>query len=125
MRIVLDAGALVALDRGERAMWSVLAAAAADGIEIVVPSSVIAQVWRGGARQARLARALACCEISSFDPVVREIGELCGRARASDVCDAHVALTAAREPSVLYTSDVRDLRRLLAALASDALIVRC
>ncbi len=114
-RIVLDAGALIALERNDRAMWAVLKLAALDGNDVLVPAAALAQVWRGGAAQAQLSRALDHCVIASFDAVARPVGELCGRAGTSDICDAQVALVAARRGDVLYTSDLDDMRRLVAA----------
>jgi predicted nucleic acid-binding protein len=115
--IVLDAGALVALDRGARAIWADLRTAASAGIDVVVPAAVVAQVWRGSARQARLAMALEGSVIASFDEVARTAGELCGAARTSDVVDASVALAAVPgSVTHLYTSDPADLRHLLATL---------
>jgi predicted nucleic acid-binding protein len=125
VRRVLDAGAIVALERGDRALWAVLKSAASSGTDVIVPSTVIAQTWRRGARQALLARALASCVVAAFDAVVYEVGELCGRARTSDVCDAHVALVAATRGDVLYTSDPGDLRRLLVALGARVALIRC
>ncbi len=52
--------------------------------------------------------------IASFDAVAREVGEFCGRARTADICDAHVAIIAGSQGDVLYTSDPKDMRRLLA-----------
>jgi hypothetical protein len=125
-RIVLDAGALIALERNDRAMWAVLKVAAITGRDVFVPSSVLAQVWRGTARQAALARALQDCVIASFDAMARDIGELCGRTRTGDICDAHVALVASRGADALYTSDVEDMRRLVVACGSRrVLIQRC
>lgn len=113
--IVLDAGALVALDRGDRRMWVRVARAVADDVPVVVPAGALAQGWRsGGPRQARLARALTDCETASFDQHAKTAGELCGRTRTDDVVDASVALVAA-DPTTraLYTSDPGDLRHLL------------
>lgn len=124
--IVLDAGALVAIEHDDRALWAVLRLAALQGTDVRVPTTVLAQVWRGGARQARLSAALAHFVLSSFDDVAREVGELCGRAKTADICDAHVALVAARHGRVLYTSDPMDMRRLGAALGVRMpIIVRC
>jgi hypothetical protein len=80
-----------------------------------VPSSALAQVWRGTARQSQLARALTHCVLAAFDPLARAAGELCGRTRTRDVCDAHVAIVAATAADALYTSDPLDLKRLLQA----------
>lgn len=125
--IVFDAGALVALDRGDRTLWSDLKAATLAGVDVAVPAAVVAQVWRGSARQARLSRALAGCEIASFDDVARAAGELCGRAGTSDVVDASVAVVAASSgANRLYTSDPADLRHLLQTLgARQVKMTRC
>jgi predicted nucleic acid-binding protein len=114
-RLVLDAGALIALERNDRTMWAVLKLAAARDDEVIVPSAVVAQVWRSTRKQAPLARALEHCVIASFDACARAIGELCGRTRTSDVCDAHVAVIAARHADVVYTGDLEDIRRLIDA----------
>ena len=104
--IAFDTGALVALDRGDRTLWSDLKAAALAGVDVAVPAAVVAQVWRGSARQARLSRALAGCEIASFDDVARAAGELCGRAGTSDVVDASVAVVAASSGGAMLSLDV-------------------
>ncbi len=124
-RIVLDAGALIALERNDREVWAALKLAASSGADVVVPAAAMAQVWRGTPSQASLARALRHCVIVSFDAVVREIGELCGRTRTNDICDAHVAVVSVGADA-LYTSDPKDLRRLLLALGAKLpAIVRC
>ena len=114
-RIVLDAGALIALERNERELWAAIKLASQRGEDVLVPSTALAQVWRGTATQALLALALQHCVISSFDSFARAVGELCGRARTADICDAHVALVAASQGDALYTSDPKDLRGLVAA----------
>jgi hypothetical protein len=122
-RIVLDAGALIALERNERPMWSVLKLAALRGDDVIVPSTVVGQVWRGTRQQATLAKALSQCEVAAFDPLARAVGELCGRTRTADICDAHVALVSTEGGDVLYTGDPTDLRRLIAACAGPAPLV--
>ena len=124
--IVLDAGALVALDRNDRNLWARLKAAATGGVAVLVPAAALARAWRGGPRQARLSQALRYVNLASFDDVTRESGELCGRAGTDDVVDASVALVGAR-PGVthLYTSDPDDLRVLIDKLQATPQIVRC
>ncbi len=112
---VLDAGALIALERNDRSMWAALKAAVLAGDDVLVPTSALAQVWRGTAKQSRLGQALQHCVRASFDDRANQIGELCGRTHTSDVCDAHVALVAAALADVLYTSDPDDLIPLIAA----------
>lgn len=124
--MVLDAGALIAIEGDDRTMWAVLKSTATNGRDVIVPSTALAQVWRGSPSQARLARALSHCVIASFDRLARQVGELCGRARTSDVCDAHVAIVAAIVGDVLYTSDPTDMRRLITAYGRGTpVIVRC
>jgi len=124
--IVLDAGALIALEQNDRSVWAALKLAVAQGSEVIVPSTALAQVWRGTGAQEQLAKALQFCIIATFDPVARNVGELCGRSKTNDICDAHVALIASRHGEFLYTSDVPDMRRLLATCGDRRpAIVRC
>jgi hypothetical protein len=124
--IVLDSGALIALERNDRTIWAALKIAATASRDVIVPSAALAQVWRGKPSQAQLNRALNYCVIASFDEVARDVGLLCGRTRTVDICDAHVAIIAATLGEVLYTSDPVDMRRLLAAWGKTSFaIVRC
>ena len=43
--LVLDTGALIALDRNDRSVWAMLRNAAGDSAEVSVPAGVIARVW--------------------------------------------------------------------------------
>ncbi|MCC7110473.1 MAG: PIN domain nuclease [Deltaproteobacteria bacterium] len=125
-RLTLDAGALIALERSDRTLWAALRLAATASHDVVVPTTVVAQVWRGTAGQALLSRALQHCVLAPFDPRARAVGELCGRTRTRDLCDAHVALVASEQGGVLYTSDPEDLGRLVAALGGRTpRILRC
>jgi len=119
MSVVLDAGALIALERNDREMWLALRVLSDRAIDILVPSTVVAQCWRPTRKQARLHAALDMCSIAPFDPLCRRVGELLGRAKSTDVCDAHVALVAAAYADVVYTSDPSDLTRLLALCSTD------
>jgi hypothetical protein len=124
--VVLDAGALIALERNDRALWATLKLAALTGTDVLVPSTALAQVWRGAPAQAGLARALQHCRVAPFDSITREVGELCGRTRTRDICDAHVALVAAENADAVYTSDPHDLRKLIHACGRRRpAIVRC
>lgn len=125
-RTILDAGALIALERNDRAMWSAIKLAALAGEDVVVPTTVLAQVWRGKASQALLAKALQHCVLESFDRVAKQVGELCGKTGTHDICDAHVAIVATAVGDALFTSDPKDLRRLVAACGRAVpVIVHC
>ena len=115
MKAVLDAGALVAVDRRDRLMGAQLRVLQQQGTPVRVSSAVVGQVWRDGRRQANLARILGGVDI---DALAREdgrrIGELLALAGSADVVDAHVALMTAPADLVL-TSDPGDIRKLLQA----------
>lgn len=53
--------------------------------------------------------------IESFDTELAKLaGELCGRARSSDVVDAAVVVSASRRGDTILTSDPRDILHLAA-----------
>jgi len=126
--LVLDAGALIALDRNDRSVWAMLRNAADDSAEVSVPAGAIAQAWRDGRRQALLARALAHCNDVALDgPLARATGLLCGKAGTADIVDASVALIATARsrsgPVALVTSDPTDMRHLLQTFGASVRIV--
>jgi hypothetical protein len=111
--LVLDAGALVAVERGDRDTLALLKAELVAGRAPLTHGGVVGQVWRGGAgRQANLARLLPALEIVPVDDVLgRRAGVLLGRAHTADVVDAAVVLLAV-DGDLILTSDPRDLRAL-------------
>jgi hypothetical protein len=113
--VVLDAGALVAFERNDRRVRRVIELAVEHSRQLHVPAGVVGQVWRDGARQARLARLLNSTVLSlhvlDLDEA-RAAGVLCGLSGTSDVIDASVALLARRHDAVVLTSDIDDLNRL-------------
>jgi len=118
--LVLDAGALIAVERADRRVIRLLELAQ----DIHVPAGALAQAWRNPARQVRLVR------IVSSDGVVihpldaasaRAAGQLCAATSTSDIIDASVVLVARVVNAVTVTSDSDDLRRLDPSIA----LVRC
>lgn len=113
MRLVLDSGALVALERNERSMWIRLKAAQIEGEVPVTHAGVLGQVWRGGPRQARLSQALAGMDIRALDERLgRATGQLLAAAGLSDVIDAAIVLLA-RDGDEIVTGDHDDLEQLV------------
>ena len=113
--IVLDAGALIALDRGDKRMIALLDRALAQGRVFRVPAGVVGQAWRDGRVQVTLARFLRGkeVEITSLDErLARSCGELCAAANSSDIIDASVVILARERRDPIITSDPSDLRRL-------------
>lgn len=113
--LVLDAGALIAFERGDPRIRALLLEAR----RVIVPAGALGQVWRDGARQVPL-RALCNSgrvEVPALDRVTAEAaGVLCARARTRDVIDASVVLAGRREHGLVVTSDPDDLRRIDPAL---------
>lgn len=126
MAIILDSGGLIAFDRGDRTVAALIEAARRRNARVMSSSGCVSQVWRGGGpKQARLARLLAGVDERPLGRSgSRATGELCARARADDVVDAHVAMLT-RDGDVLLTSDVDDLQRLLHTRGVRADIIPC
>lgn len=115
MKAVLDAGALVAVDRRDRVVGAQLRVLQQQGTPLRASAAVVGQVWRDGRKQANLARVLAGVGIEALGKDDgNRIGELLGRAGSADVVDAHVALLVA-PADVVLTSDPGDIRALLQA----------
>jgi hypothetical protein len=114
--VTLDAGALIAFERNDRRVVGLLTRAVEAELPIAVPAGVVAQVWRDGARQARLARLLGAREVEVEpldDARARAAGQLCGVSGTRDVVDASVVLCARARHQVVLSSDAEELRRLL------------
>jgi len=112
--VVFDAGALIALERGESIVRGFVLLAERGLASISTSSAVVAQVWRGGARQVRLARFLASDLVDELplDPdASRRVGALAASVGAQDVVDGHVAMIALERDAVVVTSDPDDIAR--------------
>ena len=80
--LTLDTGALLALERGDVRTRTLLLRAKEEGVAMSVPAGVVAQAWRGGPRQAQVARLLndPGVEVVPLDDLTaRAVGVLCGR----------------------------------------------
>ena len=109
--VVLDAGALIAVDRADRRVIRLLELAG----EIHVPAGALAQAWRNPMRQVRLVRVVSAdgVTIHPLDAATaRAAGQLCAATATSDVADASVVILARMVDGVTVTSDADDLRRL-------------
>ena len=124
MTLVLDSGALVALERNERSMWARLKAAEIAREPPLTHGGVVGQVWRGGPRQARLARALQGVDVRPLDRTVgRAAGELLAATRSSDVIDAAVVLLATDGDDIV-TLDRSDFEVLACAAGRHIELIR-
>jgi hypothetical protein len=121
---VLDAGALVAVDKRDRAVGAMLRVLQRDGVPVLTGAGVVAQVWRDGRRQANLARVLPGVDIAALDDISsKRVGKLLRENRTDDLVDAHIALLVGSEDQVL-TSDERDIKALLRTRRVKATIIR-
>ena len=124
MALVLDAGALIAIDRRDRVAGALLRVAQRQGVAVHTSASVLAQAWRDGARQASLARTLTGIDAIAIEQTSgRRVGELLADSGTSDIVDGHVALLGAADDTVLI-SDPADIQRLLDAHSVSATLAR-
>ena len=124
MSLVLDAGALVAIERSDRSVVALVKRELLAGRAPLTHGGVVGQVWRSGSgRQANLARLLRGVEVRALDGALgRRAGELLGVTGEVDVIDAAVALLAT-DGDMILTSDPGDLTALVAATGTHADIV--
>jgi predicted nucleic acid-binding protein len=122
-RLVLDAGAFVAFEKGDSALRARLAAARRLGLELATTSPVIGQVWRDGRRQALLARLISATNVDAPTELdARRAGELLAKTRTQDIADA-LLVGRIKNGDAVLTSDPHDIERLLAAAGVHATIV--
>jgi len=116
MRMVLDCGALISLERNDRAMWRRYKAAVQAREVPLTHGGVVGQAWRGGGpRQALLARALAGVDVHALDDRLgRASGALLAASGHRDVVDAGLVLLASDGDRII-TSDPDDIEPLAAA----------
>lgn len=114
--LVLDAGAFVAVERGDRAVVALVKRERLAGRPPVTSGGVVAQVWRGGRdKQVPVAMLLAGTSVIPVDESLgRRAGMLLARSGGSDAVDATVVCLAADGDDIL-TSDPGDLRGLAEA----------
>jgi predicted nucleic acid-binding protein len=113
--ITFDAGGLIALDRNDRRVLTLIARATERGMRITIPATALAQAIRNPARQARLSRLIrqAGTDLIPLDgPDATAVGLLLARTGTADIVDAHVAICAQRAGQAGVTSDADDLRQI-------------
>ena len=111
-RLILDAGAVIGLSRGEVRARGALATALEVGAEVSVPAVVVAETVRGGPADAPVNRVLkAVGEVDVADEAIgRTAGRLLGAAGSAATIDAIVVATAIEAGgAVILTGDAGDL----------------
>lgn len=115
--VTYDTGALIAAERNDRRMWALHMGFLALDVVPTVPAPVLAEAWRGGARQASLARFLEGCEIEELGVLqARRVGVLSGKAKFEDIVDVTVVEGAVRrKDDVIVTSNESHIRHIAEA----------
>ena len=114
--LTLDAGALIAIERGSEQVHALLRRVLEqEGAVINIPAGALAQALRNPARQARLMRLLGRRQVrvASLDlATAYAAGMILALRDMSDPIDASVVVCARRYKQPIVTSDIEDLRRL-------------
>lgn len=113
--LTFDTGGLIALDRNDRRVVTLLARAKELGSRITIPATALAQVMRNPAKQARLSRLIrqAGTDLIALDgPDATAVGLTLARTGTADIVDGHVVVCAQRAGQSVVTSDGDDLRRI-------------
>lgn len=126
--MMLDAGFLIAVEQHDHRTQAVKLAAQRRGKKLHTTGLVVAQVWRGGANQARLSSFIKALVVHPFydqhdsrQPAYR-VGELLAASSTKDVVDAHLVLTADRLSLDVLTGDPDDLNPIAEALSNGPTI---
>lgn len=118
---VFDAGALIAIERADERARALLRRRSGP---VIIPAPVLAQVWRDGARQARLAKFVASngTIVEALDELTaKATGIVLRRSGTSDIVDASVVVSARRHQALVLTTDPADLLRIDPGLEVESL----
>ena len=121
--VTYDTGALVAADRNDRRMWALHAGFLAEEVSPTVPAPVLAEAWRGGSRQANLARFLALCSLEPLsERHAKAVGVLAGKTDHGDIVDVTVVEGAIRRHDAIVTSNRTHIRKITDAVRAKIAI---
>jgi predicted nucleic acid-binding protein len=110
--LTLDAGALIAAERGDGRVIALLERVLTRGAELAIPAGALAQAWRADPKQHRLHRLLGDerCDVVALDrDEALRVGALCARTGRADIVDVSVAACASRRGHVVVTADADDI----------------
>jgi predicted nucleic acid-binding protein len=112
--LTLEAGALIAYERGEERIREILAVGYARGFVPTIPAIALAEVWRGDEKDARVARLLKASSIETVDErLARAAGSLRRTIPGAGTIDTCIAVGVRRRGDAIATSDPDDMRSLL------------
>lgn len=123
--VTYDTGALIAADRNDRRMWALHAGLLAEEVAPTVPTPVLAEAWRGGGRQANLARFLHLCVTEDLSvKQAKAVGVLASKADHDDIVDVTVVEGALRRRDAVVTSNHTHIRKVADAARARLTIER-
>jgi len=107
--VTADTAFLIGLERNKDRALGVLARLGKQRVS--VPVAIVAEWWRGSARQVHVLRLLDKPEPMT-EAIAKRAGEAIARVPGATTIDAIVMASAAARGDVVYTSDFGDLERL-------------
>jgi predicted nucleic acid-binding protein len=120
--LTLDSGALIAYERREVRVRALLQEVQRRGLDVTVPTVVLAETWRGGVRSARVAQLLQACIVEPLDETLaRAAGEALAKVKGG-VIDALVMASAATRGDRVLTGDPQDLRMFCAVFPAVVVV---
>jgi predicted nucleic acid-binding protein len=118
--VVLDSSILIQVERRFR---NLRAALAQEGLVPVVPTVVLAEIWRGSRTQANLAHALKGMLVTDCtEPIAKRAGVLLAATGRSNTVDAIVVATAESLACPVLTRDRKDIDPLAARAEGVAVL---
>ncbi|MFB9298642.1 hypothetical protein [Kibdelosporangium philippinense] len=110
----MDAGALIHVEANPRGrVYGACRDALDAGTPALLPTVVLAQVWRASTRQAPVAMLRRMCRSVPFtEDVAEAVGRMLALAGTADVVDAAVVIAAISHGCAVLTSDPSDLGKL-------------
>ncbi len=123
--VTYDTGALIAAHCNDRRMWSLHAGFLAEEVSPTVPTPVLAEAWRGGGRQANLARFLALCSLEPMnEQQAKSVGVLAGKSDHQDIVDVTVVEGAIRRHDAIVTKNHTHISKIVDAVRAKINIER-
>jgi hypothetical protein len=123
--VTYDTGALISADHNDRRMWALHAGFLAEEVSPTVPAPVLAEAWRGGSRQASMARFMAPCTLEPMsEQQAKAVGVLTRKAHHDDIVDVTVVEGALRRQDAIVTSNDSHIRKIADAVRARVTIAR-
>ena len=124
-RLVLDTGAVLALERDDARAYQHILTAAQRGYLVVIPTLVVLEALEGAKAPATVERIVKKidAEIPLFPAITHQVPGLKRRSGVDSTTDVVVVLEALGAPgSMILTGDPTDIHRILEAAGAHGLV---